>query len=1028
MPLSREFLYELHKHFTGDIRTDSASRILYSTDASMYQIEPLGVVIPRTQEELHAAVELAAKYKIPILPRGAGTSLAGQAVGEALILDCSRWLDKIVEINAEERFAVVESGVVLSDLNNAASKHGLMFGPDPASAERATMGGVIANNATGAHSIVYGMSADHILEADVILGDGGVATLGEISLDEERGKRKDDSPLSSFLFSALEIREKYADAIKQNFPQTWRNAMGYRLNYLLLWSPSAPPRWEGKYPPISKLNLAPLLAGSEGTLAVIRKMKVNLVPKPRRTILVVISYPSAAEACDDVPRLLSHAPSAIELIPDTILRAARNSVGYARASSWLHGDPAALLVVEFSGDDSNHLLAKANALVSPSKIYIAASNEDQARIWDIRKMGLGLLDSQPRSARPIAFIEDCAIPVERLGEFVREVEKILSAHGVEGGIYAHASAGCLHIRPVLDLKTTRGVESLRAISETVLSLTLSLGGAFSSEHGDGLSRSEHLARAYGADVMNAMRLLKDAADPHRILNPGKIIDPPKMDSNLRYGVDYRAQAWTPSLSFARAGGFELTVEQCNGQGVCRKSTGVMCPSFQATRDEMHSTRGRANLLRSLITQYAIRNTSYSVLRKADLEESTFKALDLCLACNGCKAECPSGVDMAKLKYEFENEYYKTHRRPLRDYVFGYFHVVAKILSYLAPVANWTMSFVPTKKLIASVLGLAEERKLPRIVKPTMSLRAAVLDLRRRSNLLLQVENDKHEEIAFQRSQRHVVIFLPDVFSRYIESQVEEAAVEVLTACGYDVRVLPIVGAGASLLSKGFVDAARRHARKVLKALNQLDPSREAFIVGVEPPEIYLLKNDYEDLLPDHSEEIQARAQRVWLLDEFLLRSKEFGNLRVAKFENNQGLKLAQEQKIFFHPHCHQRAERLAADGIANGANASVELLRACGYDVELSDAGCCGMAGTFGFEAEHYEVSMKVGKLKLLPRLTPSVLSDTSSKFDRSTVEFGGGRVRVVATGAACRMQVRHGASAEARHPIEWVRNKLIAE
>ena len=1022
MSLPREFLYELHKHFTGDIRTDSASKILYSTDASMYQIEPLGIVIPRTQEELHAAVELAAKYKIPILPRGAGTGLAGQAVGETLILDCSRWLDKIIEINAEGRYAIVEPGVVLSDLNNAAAKLGLMFGPDPASAERATMGGVIANNATGAHSIVYGMSADHILEADVVLGDGSLEKWGEISKDE-LGRMKDEASRNGFILSSVQqIREKYADAIKQNYPRTWRNAAGYRLNYLLPWSPSAPPRWEGNYPRNSKLNLAPLLAGSEGTLAVIRTMKVNLVPKPKSTILVALSYESVAEACDDVPRLLKHDPSAVELIPNTILHAARNSVGYASAASWLQGDPAAVLAVEFDDGRESFELGE-------NVIAVARTKEEQSQVWNVRKMGLGLLDSQPRSARPIAFIEDCAIPVERLGEFVREVEKVLSAHGVEGGIYAHASAGCLHIRPVLDLKTTRGVESLRSISETVLSLTLSLGGAFSSEHGDGLSRSEYLASAYGADVMNAMRLLKDAADPHHILNPGKIIDPPKMDTNLRYGVDYKSHAWTPSLSFARQGGFELAVEQCNGQGVCRKSTGVMCPSFQATREEMHSTRGRANLLRSFMSLRGRRSSARSnplngeefasslipFASRNDMMESTFQALDLCLACKGCKAECPSGVDMAKLKYEFENEYYKTHRRPLRDYVFGYFHVVAQVLSLVAPVANWLMTFAPTKKLIAKVLGLAEERSLPKI-RHVMSLRARAErrdersprngDEARRSNLLETKSHNDKQEIAssLRSSQRHVVIFLPDVFSHYIEPQVEQAAMDVLSACGYDVRVLPIVGAGASLLSKGFVDAARHHARKTLRLLNQIDPSKEAFIVGVEPPEIYLLKNEYADLLPDSSDEIHNLAKRVWLLDEFLLRSKEFSALRVARWNyktSDEKLETKQNQKIFFHPHCHQRAE-------GSSVNASVELLRACGYEVKLSDAGCCGMAGTFGFEAEHYALSMQVGGLKLLPRVR----------------ELANGE-SFAATGAACRMQVRHGTGAEARHPIEWVREVL---
>ena len=1020
MSLPREFLFELHKNFTGDIRTDAATRILYSTDASIYQMEPLGVVIPRNQEELHAAVDLAIKYRIPILPRGAGTSLAGQAVGEALILDCSRWLDKILEINAEEHYAIVEPGVVLADLNRAAAKHGLMYGPDPASAERATMGGVIANDATGAHSIIYGMSADHILAADVIVGDGSFATFDDSTFNT----RSSNHQLSKIVAVAREIRQTYADAIKQKYPKTWRNSVGYRLNYLLPWSPSKPPQWIGDTYLASlkpdTWNLAPLLAGSEGTLAVIRRMKVNLVPKPRHTILAVLAYESVAEACDDVPRLLEHDPSAVELIPRAILKAARSSPGYARQMSWLSGDPAAMLVVEFSGDDPQTILKLANGV--GTVFVIAQTKEDQARVWNVRRVGLGLMDSKPQSARPIAFIEDCAIPVEQLGEFVRDVERILSAHDVEGHMYAHASAGCLHIRPLLDLKSGRDLANLRAISEEVFELTVSLGGAMSSEHGDGLARSEYVERAYGSELLHAMRLLKNAADPHGLFNPGKILNAPKMDTNLRYYDTYQGRAWKTNLSFAHQGGYDLAVEQCNGQGLCRKTSGVMCPSYQATREEMHSTRGRANLLRAAISGQQLAFSG----QNAEVMEATFEALDLCLACKGCKAECPSGVDMAKLKYEFENEYYKSHPRPLRDYLFGYFDQVAKLLSPVAPLANAVMNFPLTRKLIAKSLGLASERPLPRFARESMSLRA------KRSNLLLKRNQPESKKDASTKpgSQRHLVIYLPDVFSRYIEPQVEQAALEVLAMCGYDVRVLPIVGAGASLYSKGFIEAARRHAEKTLEMLNQLDPKSEAIIVGLEPPEIYLLKNEYVDLIPNREEEIKQRAANVWLMDEFLVRSPEFDTLRVARLgtldrvENGTRLP-GPNDKLFFHPHCHQRAEGPSPDGRASGAQASVELLRACGFDAELSDAGCCGMAGTFGYEAEHYDLSMQIGGLKLFPKIRESIFENRERESDDriSNVEY---QVwNVASTGAACRMQIKHGTGLTAYHPIELVRERL---
>ncbi|MCI0550314.1 MAG: FAD-binding protein [Anaerolineae bacterium] len=1048
MSLPREFIDELKKHFNGEVRADTASRTLYSTDASIYQIEPLGVAFPKTQEDLHAAVELAAKYKIPILPRGSGTSLAGQAVGEALILDCSRWLDNIIEINPEEHYAIVEPGVVLSALNLASAKYGLTFGPDPASAERATMGGVIANNATGAHSIIYGMSADHLISADVIMADGSLGTLGERST-------LDNSLVSSLHSSALEVREKYTDAITHHWPRSWRNSAGYRLNYLLPWSPSKPSQWHGEYPAVnpSHLNLAPLLAGSEGTLAVIRRAKVNLVPKPKHTILAVLSYQNIADACDDVPRLLTHHPSAIELIPQMILRAARSIPAYARQMGWVAGDPAALLVVEFSGDQPQALkacveLCRNDAARKVGDILtIAESKEDQVRIWNIRKVGLGLIDSRPGSARPIAFIEDCAIPVDRLGEFVREVETIMRVHGTTGGIYAHASGGCLHIRPVLDLHNSKGAWSLRSIAEATLALTLRLGGSMSSEHGDGIARGEWLQKTYGEEVIEAMRMLKRAADPDNLLNPNKLFDAPKMDSHLRYDEKSEIKAWTPSLDFSHSGNFVHAIELCNGQGLCRKDTGVMCPSFQATREEMHSTRGRANLLRALITQYAAR-TTYSVLRNDEMTESVARALDLCLACKGCKAECPSGVDMAKLKYEFENEYYKTHRRRLRDYIFGYFHITAALAASNAPLSNALMEVPVIRNLVAKILGITPHRPFPKFTKHVILSRGAAKNLSARLETLRSAQSDKPR-----------VIFLSDPFSHYIEPQVEQAALDVLNQCGYDVYVLPVIGAGASLLSKGFIDAARRHARRLLNAVDQIDPAREAFIVGVEPPEIYTLKHDYLDLLPESREEIAQRVEKTWLLDEFLLRSEEFDALRVAALEkhfpstttSSSNLEFASlsldacvstsarnnKPKIYFHPHCHQRAEGPASDGIPSGTNATLELLRICGFEVDLMDTGCCGIAGSFGYEAEHYDLSMKIGELKLFPKLreiTPTALAGTSPKSDMkrslvnqfSPVVFGGPSGEgVVSTGAACRMQIQQGIGIQSEHSILLVRAAL---
>ena len=1044
MSLSPDFINELRKHFTGDLRLDTAFRILYSTDASMYQIEPLGVAIPKTQDDLQSAMELAAKYKIPVLPRGAGSSLGGQAVGEALILDCSRWLDSIMEIDSESKTATVEPGVVLATLNAAAAKQGLMFGPDPASAERATMGGVIANNATGAHSILYGMTADHLISADVLMADGSVGVLGERST-------LDNSLISNLYSSALEIREKYTDVITKNWPRTWRNSAGYRLNYLLPWSPNKPSQWTGNYPADlapGTWNMAPLLAGSEGTLAIIRRAKVKLVEKPKHTILAVLSYRSNVEACEDVPRLLTHHPSAVELVPQMILRLARSVPAYARQMGWVIGDPVAVLVVEFSGDQPSALREAARTI--GDVLTIAESKEDQARIWNVRKVGLGLLDSRPQSARPAAFIEDCAIPVERLGEFVREVERIMAEHNAIGGVYAHASAGCLHIRPVLDLQRGEGVRALRSIGEQVFAVTMRLGGSMSSEHGDGIVGGEWIEKTYGVEVTEAMHNLKRAADPDNLLNPKKLFDAPPMDSYLRFGESYRAQPWTSSLHFEHQRGLAGAIEQCNGQGVCRKTTGVMCPSFQATRNEMHSTRGRANLLRALISNnMSLRGGSASTklstgsatdeatpsqnngsFLRSDIEQSVAQALDLCLACKGCTSECPSGVDMAKLKYEFENRYYKTHWRPLRDYLFGYFHVTAAFAASIAPLSNFVMEVPLFKNIIASVLGITTKRPFPKFTRTKPNALAT-------ENTVPQGDN--------KSAERKKVIFLSDAFARYVDPQVEQASFDVLSMCGCDVRVLPILGAGAALLSKGFVDAAKDYAGKVLDALQQLDPNHEAAIVGIEPPEIYCLKNDYFDLLPDRKEEITLRAGKVWLLDEFLLRSDEFSSLRVGNLAeqslaggndskdkligSGNALRLrsaplpfghdASATKIKFQPHCHQRAQGLASDGLPSGTNATVEVLRMCGYEVEVLDTGCCGMAGTFGYEAEHYDVSMKVGELKLFPELR--ALNREGAKSAKEEMGF-----EVISTGAACRMQIEQGAGTDVSHSVMLIRDWLM--
>lgn len=992
--LPLDFVQELRQAIAGEIRTDITTRLLYSTDASIYQIEPLGVVFPRHLDDLPAIVEIAARHHVPLLARGAGSSLAGQAIGCALIIDCSRHLRRILDLNPEERTATVEPGLVLTGLNRAAVAHGLTFGPDPASAERATIGGSIANNASGAHSILYGMAADHLLAAEVVLADGTLATFAPLPLSEaQRRAENGANAIEAALYhTALTIRQHHAETIRKRFPRVWRRASGYNLNYLLPWSPSAPPLWEqfspqwtpqGRpssplpYPPVSsnEINLAPLLAGSEGTLAIIRRATLRLVPKPRHTVLCLLAFESIAEACDLVPEVLAYRPYGVELLPGSLIRLARGIAAYARQLDFLSGDPQALLLVEFAGEEMSALqhqvaqVRQASECRWHKEMTLIESPARQQQVWNVRKVSLGLAQSRPGEDKYVSFIEDLSVPVERLGEFVRGMEGIFREVGADAEIYAHASAGCLHIRPALNLKTSQGVRQLRHIAEQAVELTLSLEGSISGEHGDGLARSEWIERAFGEEVVALFRAIKHAADPHNLLNPGKILDSQPMDVNLRFGEGYHAQGWRTTLDFTSQGGLEGAIEMCNGAGVCRKEEGVMCPSFQATREEMHSTRGRANLLRAMISG------KFPTQRLA--EASVHQALDLCLACKGCKAECPSAVDLAKLKAEFYHRYYQHHWRRGRDFLFGYIGWIAPWGSAFASVLNPVLSWGWVKDLGERLLGIAARRPFPQFAPRREAHRRGTSPLPSAPQLLL----------------------LSDAFSRYFSPEIEAAALEVLEAAGFCVHVLPILGAGRTWISKGFLSAAKRHARRLLDALRRLDPQGQLPVVGMEPSEIYTLCEEYVDFFPQ-DEWVRRLAKRAWMVDEFLIRPQPSGEIpvhRLAQRANSH----PNAREVLLHGHCHQKARPPAEDGYPVGVEATVALLDTFGYRVRVIEAGCCGMAGAFGYEAEHYDLSMRIGELALFPAIRAA--------------EAG---VILAAAGTSCRAQIKDGTGRVAVHPL----------
>ncbi len=1045
MSLNEDFLHHLKNNFHGEVRDDLASRLLYSTDASIYQIEPLGVAFPKDGDDVAAAVEIAAQYKVPILPRGAGSSLAGQAIGAALILDLSRHMTRILSIDPESRTAVVEPGVVLARLEKALLPYGLQFGPDPASMERATVGGSLGNNATGAHSMLYGMAADNLLEADVVLADGSVVRLGEVDIrdrgsgtgnwgEEDTGRQGDGYTRSSdqglgigdwgdedagrqvdrytrknneessqrsqvggrdlyqaFLQASLDIRGDFGDEIRARWPRTWRNASGYALNYLLPWSASKPQGWEevfgeeSPYPPVKEgtVNLAQLLAGSEGTLAIIRSAVLRLVPRAKRTVLGVLAFTDVQEAGDALLEVLEHSPSAVELVPQSLVDLARSVPLYASQISFLEGvltqGRTTLLVVEFAGEDEKQLVGQAKAL--GKDVLIAESSSAQKQVWAVRKIGMGLVMSRPGPVRATAFLEDISVPADRLGEFVREMECILQEHKTHADFYGHASAGCLHMRPMMNLKTASGVAQMRSVAAETVELLKRLGGTVSGEHGDGIARGEWLEKLYGQEIIRAFRKLKEAADPDGVLNPGKIVDPPRMDQHLRYGEGYRASGWVPVLDFRRDGGVSgengllEAIEHCNGAGVCRKADGVMCPSFQATQDEMHSTRGRANLLRAMI--------SGKFPTQAAAQDSVREALDLCLACKGCKAECPSAVDMAKLKYEFFHHYYQTHSRKLRDYLFGYIDIAARFGAPFRPISNAILTGKLFSWLGDRILGLAPERNFPQFSRVQLSKRISRMQ--------------KQDGARNGRSER--VFFLNDAFSEYFHPEAGEAAVRILEKLGGQVIVLPVLSAGRTLISKGFLEAGKRHAEKLVKALETLDPEGKILIVGVEPSEIYTLIDEYPDLLPENNYASRLK-ERAWMIDEFLLRPGTDGNPRIQALLN--GTLPGNGKQVLLHGHCYQKSRGPAMDGYPTGAAATAGLLKAVGYEVETIESTCCGMAGAFGYEKEHYSLSMQVGELGLLPQ-----------------VRAAGKGVIVAAAGVSCKAQIEDGTGRGVVHPIE---------
>jgi FAD/FMN-containing dehydrogenase/Fe-S oxidoreductase len=947
----------LRKHIRGEVRFDPTSRRLYSTDASIYQIEPLGIVIPRSAEDVVATVQIAGEMHVPITARGGGTSLSGQSIGPGVILDCSKYFNAILDINPEARVARVQPGVILDQLNRALLPHGLQFGPDVASASRANLGGMIGNNSAGSRSIVYGKTVDHVRRLDAVLSDGGQTQLGPIRLHEWE-KRATAHSLEGGIYRVVRrVVLDQAEEIRQRFPRILRRVSGYNLDILL----------EEFHQPdgASFPGLTQLVVGSEGTLAVVTEAELALVPRPSERGLLVADFSSLSAAMDALAPCLEFRPSAVELLDRMLLDLARSNLSLKDAMTAVRGRPAAVLMIEFSGDHGaevgdriERLQARLDGVNGVTGLVPALDAALRDPLWNLRSAAVPLLYGMPGDRKPVTFVEDTAVSPARLPEFVARFKEVLHQHGTDGAFYGHASVGCLHIRPLLNLKDAGDVARMRRITEDITDLVLEFGGALSGEHGDGLARSEWNRKMFGPAIYEAFCQIKRAFDPHNLFNPGKVVHAPAMIDNLRYPPGYAPAEPATLFDYGKQEGFVRAIELCNGSGVCRKlQGGTMCPSFRATRDEKDSTRGRANALRLALAG----DQPLKGFRSSWVHE----VLDLCLMCKACKSECPSNVDMAKLKAEFLQSYYQGRTRPLAHVLMAHIYRLNRWGSLSAPLVNWAQESRPLRWLLEKVGGIDSRRSLPPLRSRHFRRWFA-----------------RHVPAAGAGHNGRIVL-LDDCFTTFNEPEIGWAAVGVLEQAGYAVELAGLTCCCRPMISKGFLREARQLIGSQLQGLARRLADGVP-LLGLEPSCVLTLADEWPELVP--SSESKQVAAAVDLADGWLANQVNTNRCSIM-FSPRYG-------KCLLHGHCHQKALR----GIADTA-AALRLVP--GLDVSVLDTGCCGMAGSFGFEKEHFDLSVAIANLSLLPALAAQP------------------QATVVAPGTSCRHQIKDLAGRRSLHPLE---------
>jgi len=969
----KQHLKQLSKMLEGELFYDKMMRTLYATDASSYRELPLAVAIPKTKNDIAVLIDFAAKHNTSLIPRTAGTSLAGQVVGNGIVVDVSKHFNKIIDFNKQEQWVRVQPGVIRDELNLFLKEHGLFFGPETSTANRAMIGGMVGNNSCGSNSVVYRSTREHLLEVTAFLSDGSEVVFKSLSTDDFHAKCALPTLEGNIYKSVRSILGNYDNQveIRKEFPKksVERRNTGYAIDLLIETDPFT----AGGAP----FNFCSLIAGSEGTLAFITEIKLNVVPAPaKETGLLCVHFNTIDESLHANLIGLKYKPSASELIDHYILECTKENTAQNKNRFFVQGDPGAILVIEFVKETREEILALTNAVEADMRAaglgyhFPVLFGADTKKIWTLRKAGLGLLSNLPGDEKAVPVIEDTAVDVNDLPNYIRDFNEILKKHGLYSVHYAHAGSGEIHLRPIINLKTKEGNQLFRTIAEEVATLVKKYNGSLSGEHGDGRLRGEFIKQMVGEKNYALLKQVKSIWDPNNIFNPNKIVDTPSMNSMLRYAPGQITPEFKTIFRFHKQDILQHA-EQCNGSGDCRKthlSGGTMCPSYMATRNEQDTTRARANILREFLTHSDKQN-------RYDHKE-IYDVMSLCLSCKACKSECPSNVDMAKLKAEFLQHYYDANGVPFRSKLIANFTATAKLGSFMPSVYNFVMRNAITGTFIKKISGFAVKRSMPSLSKQT-----------------LQAWYRKNYIAPFNPIKK--LYLFCDEFTNYNDAAIGIKGVKLLTSLGYEVIIPKHIESGRTWLSKGLVRKAKKIANTNIQLLGKLITD-ETPIIGFEPSAILTFRDEYPDLANDENlAAANLLAKNSFFIDEFIAKEMSLGNITKEQFTQDS-------KTILLHGHCQQKAVGSLSD--------SVNILSfPANFKVETIASGCCGMAGSFGYEKEHYEVSMNIGELVLFPKVRENCQ-----------------HAIIAAPGTSCRHQIKDGTGAKALHTVEVLYNALV--